>query len=527
MRILLLLGLFTAISTVSQAGRISDHASVPPVAEDTGKSLGLDAAVVARTIQGAGPAVFDSFAGQNQALAQEAETTGKAFEVGAGHAVALTPAQLYTRREVTATGFRYSGAVASIDAQALRVQVNLNALAPHERLWLIDPVAQTSFGPYTAADHAPGGRWLPVVEGDMAVLAVDSAEARLPEATVIGLTHFYRGLTGQAGSALAKELSCNIDVACEPNAELQNISSAVGVIVRVSGGYDAAICSGTLLNNDDTEALEPYFMTAGHCLSTQLEVLQIDVIWDFRASACDAGDAPALGTLPRSSGKNLLATDTILDLSLIELDDVPVGTYGRTYAGYNADLPNLLDDVVILSFPEGTAMRIAYGQIADLNVQRFNWDRQYKVDWSLGVTENGSSGGGLFSEDDAYRFIGLLSNGPQHSCVDTSGNIDYCSSFARFYDQAEQWLSGDDPPDGNGGVICPAQTALAASPEALDGLRAFRDKGLALTQTGRAATAAYYWLSPAMVRWVDAKPAHRALFQWLSRPAAKVGAWLD
>ena len=54
---------------------------------------------------------------------------------------------------------------------------------------------------------------------------------------------------------LAKELDCNIDIACETDPEILQVSASTGIML-VGGKW---FCSGNLVNNEMTVAYEPFF----------------------------------------------------------------------------------------------------------------------------------------------------------------------------------------------------------------------------------------------------------------------------
>ena len=101
---------------------------------------------------------------------------------------------------------------------------------------------------------------------------------------------------------MLKEASCNINIACESNAKLMQIASGVGVMVIPSTFGDQGLCSSTLMNNPDTEINEPYLMTANHCIESQEEAVNVDIIWDYRATACDTNDPPEWADFVREAG---------------------------------------------------------------------------------------------------------------------------------------------------------------------------------------------------------------------------------
>lgn len=382
---------------------------------------------------------YDVYAGQNAVLAASAQTT-QPLAIGVGFTTDLDSSALFgsplTSRDGTIR--HYLAAIASIDAVALRLQVDVSALGPEDSVYVIDPLGPRAYGPYTAEDMVADGRWLPTVEGDTAVLLVQTPSDDVPQVRLVGVSHIYQRVED------VKELNCNLNAACINDPEIAEVRAAVGIMVRTTVSGDSALCSGTLINNPDTPENEPYYITANHCVPGAASAQQVDIIWDFRTVSCLVGTPPALSSLPRSNAIALLETNRSLDISLLELDDVPSGEYGRTYVGWDTRVPQIGENVVGIHHPDGKYMRVSYGDVTAINQPAFGslpYIKQTEVQWAQGVTEGGSSGSCLLFENDA-RLMGTLSNGPVHSCSDISRNKDRYASFRDFFPQIEQYLTG-------------------------------------------------------------------------------------
>lgn len=434
-------------------------------------------------------------------------------------AAAGLPAQL-PADELFGPGFQdgthnaFAAAVASADAFAIRLCMNLSALAPDDELWLIDPSGPRAFGPYTGADGLPEGRWLPTVAGDAAVLVVRTRAPQPPKVALTGLSHFFVDLE--------KALACNIPVACATEPALQQVQSAVGMIVHPAAYGDSILCSGTLLNNSDTAAFEPYFLTAHHCgIGTRTDAAQVDVIWDYQAATCQGTGVPALASLPRSNGEDVLVNSGVYDLTLMELESVPGGIYGRMYAGWSTATLAVGDDVVSMHHPTGAPKSISYGEITQFGT-RGGYQNEATVHWDAGVTEPGSSGGCLLLARLNYAYVGALTGGTTHSCTSNTNNIDWYSSFRSFFPQAESFLTGDAPPI----VVpaeCPAEVALKDAPQMLQQLRRLRDEGLLKTAWGAELVGAYYRIAPRLADVVRRSDEAREAFRLAATPFAALG----
>ncbi len=501
----------------------ANHATMPPITSQSRLAASINAmpqAEAAAYLQSISRVhVVNTFSGLNAFLRQE-DAAFKMLRVGRGVALSWDSDFLFDAGTPDAGYTSYSAAIVSTDALGLRLSVDLSHLSSGDEVWVIDPTVARGFGPYTASDQIDGGRWLPTIDGDTAVLLVRTTASVRPQVDVVGLTHIYRDL-----AVAAKELSCNVNIECETNPTLASVATGVGIMVVPVGSGDAALCSGALVNNPDTSIFEPLYLTSWHCVPSAAGPGNVDIIWDYRASACGADDPPSFSVLPRSSGVSIMATNNTLDITLMELDQVPSGPFGRTFLGWETGIPQANEALATIHFPDGTHMRISQGEVVSVDQSSGSFQLQTKVHWSEGVTEPGSSGSPLLLASSDYRVIGTLSNGPVHSCVNNTGNVDWYSSFRDFYPEAEPFLKGSGvaPPTTSG---CAATKAFNGDPETLNQLRAFRDQALAATAPGKLMIKMYYGASPFIGRWVDRSPLAKSTFRTAATPFVYAGSKL-
>jgi hypothetical protein len=463
--------------------------------------------------------VFDEFAGRNGFL-KSTSGPSKAYIVADGFATALDSNALFGDGFVDGEYAVYEALIASVDATALRFLVDLSNLGDGDEVWVIDLNGPRAFGPYTRGDAIGGGRWLPTTEGEAAVLMLRTANDTTPEITLEAVSHFFEDL-----GALLKVLSCNNNVACDGNPTVQSVRTGVGMMVIPQGQFFQALCTGSLINNPDTAELEPYLLTSWHCVPDSAGASQVDMIWDYRAASCVGDDHPAISSLPRSTGERVLTTNSSLDLTLMELVDVPAGAEGRTYLGWETRAPNVNENIVTIHHPQGSHQRISYGDVEAINQSSAGFTRLTKVHWDDGVTEGGSSGSPLLLTASNYRITGTLSNGPVHSCTNTAGNVDWYTSFRDFFAQARPYLS-DSPGTGGSATTCPANTTFKENPEIIEQLRRFRDEGLLPFSWGKPIVDGYYRAAPYVEPVVGRYPLARGAFRLVAIPFARLGAWL-
>ncbi|GMV92274.1 MAG: hypothetical protein AMXMBFR82_20520 [Candidatus Hydrogenedentota bacterium] len=514
---------------IAAAQPSADHATAPPITTKAGYDAALHALppdLVEAYLQFVGTShVFDNFEGQNSYLKSMSDSH-KQLLVGSGFEVDLDSAALFGEGIQDGPYTVYETAISSLDAESLRFLVDLSQLQEGEEAWVIDMSEPRAFGPYGASDAHEDGRWLPTTVGESAVLMVRTTGDTVPQIRLIGVSHFFERFE----DAL-KLLPCNNNVICESNATVQDVMTGVGMMVVPQGGFDQALCTGSLINNSDTAALEPYFLTSWHCVPDYVDADEVDIIWDYRATACDTNDPPSLASLPRSEGEVVLTTNNGYDLTLMRLLSVPSGTLGRTYLGWETRDPVFGEDVVTIHYPDGSHERISYGEVVGIDQSSGGFVRQTKLQWYDGVTEGGSSGSPMLLVASSYHLAGTLSNGPTHSCTNTAGNVDWYTSFRDFFPQAEGWLTGTNPPppDGPGPGIttCPAAKVFKDNPEILQNLRTLRDQGLLKTAWGKPVVDAYYAAAPYLARLVDWSPVARDTFKMAAAPFAALGAKLS
>ena len=447
--------------------------------------------------------ILTAYAGQNEMLKSQSTPVDKVLDIAAGFDVDYSEHDLFGPPLPEGGQFISRAIVSSLDAQALRLCLDLSALRDGEEVFVVDPIIPRAFGPYTAAQALEEGRWLPVTEGDWTLLLVRSPFASPPALRLTSVAHFYRAF----GECL-KELWCNINVACESNPTLQNVASGVGMLVIPRAGGDQGLCTCTLINNADTVEKEPYVLTSYHCIPKVVSAGQADVVWDYRATSCGVSDPPPLGSLPRSNGYQMLATNSSLDITLMELDRVPNGAYGRYYAGWTDRAVFAGEEITVIHHPDAKFMRISYGDILSSSVAGLGYTNQIRVLWHTGVTEPGSSGLGLLLNSAGYQLIGTLSGGPSHIC-NASSNTDQFSSFRLFFPQVEGFLTGTTKPGGD----CPAEVAFKNQPHILEQLRKFRDESLIDSFVGKRLVETYYLLAPGMAKNIQRSPELAAAFR--------------
>ena len=312
---------------------------------------------------------------------------------------------------------------------------------PNERLF----PAVTGDELFVGEGSEPAIHWSPTMEGEAIGFEVmlPSQEALASfSLTLEKVAHRYRAMSPRASTAGSQCGDQLIDVQCASGLFPSTQEDAVGRMTYEHEGETKG-CSGTLLNHRDP-SFQPYFLTANHCVGTELVAQTVEVAWYYQFNPCgtEALDARVYVT---GGGAHLLATSEDQDSTLLLLrGQLPAGLL---LSGWTADPAAAPLDVYNISHPAGGVKKYAAGQTTRV------MQDVVEVQWALGVTEEGSSGSGLFYDE---LLIGVLAGGPEN-CSST----DYFGAFADFYPQVRKWLSRTVPDDH--GDVRPRATSVAAN----------------------------------------------------------------
>lgn len=334
-----------------------------------------------------------------------------------------------------------------------------------------DPANGQAFGPYSGRGaFGDGDFWTEMIFQDtvyLEYLRPDAQPGSPPPFEVTELFHLWLDLAPHDAS----DVGCFLDEQCySGNATVASFSNGVGFMV-----FSDYTCSGTLLN-DRNNTNTPYFLSAGHCITSQSDARAMLVVFAYRTSACN-GTANSYSSYPQVSGATLLAQSAHLTGSDSLLTDAPDFAFTRltnfpratVYSpGWNLS-PSASDRLTSISHPVNLPQRLAVGNIIDSSSPFF-----YTIRMSQGVIDHGSSGSGIVNDSD--QVTGVSSYVPNDQSVSGCDiNIrDYgYTRFDAIYPLIKQWLEAPPP------VV---QAAITSPPN-----------GLPLT----ASSATFTWSNPA------------------------------
>ncbi len=405
--------------------------------------------------------------------AEQAGLAGPAMQIGMPRAVAATSTVAQTQAawqwQTQADGSQVAAInIESAGAYGLRAAVVVSSLPDDVQLRVYsqehpNAVVQTSGAQVNAllAQNLAAGEkgvaantwWTPEVGTGNATL-----ELVLPAGTPVSavkiaiptVSHIYQNMALPIEDEWADVVkqsagSCNLDATC--TSSYQTERNAVARMLFTSGDGKSYFCSGTLLNNTKGD-YTPYFITANHCISTQSQATSLQTTWFYRASSCGSS-VPSSNAAIRNGGASLLYATATTDTTLLKLNEMPPA--GVTMAGWDARNTAQTGTAIYgLHHPQGDMLKYSVGSIAgyasctsagglDVTCISGNADSDfYRVQWSQGVTEGGSSGSALFSNG---RVIGTLYAGSS-SCLAPSAPDAYGRLDKVFSRKIWSWLAG-------------------------------------------------------------------------------------
>ena len=302
-----------------------------------------------------------------------------------------------------------------------------------------------------AGDTSDAGHtwWTPDTGGDEATLEIElpaGTPASALDLSVPRLSHIFANLSLPTAdefeqAKINESDACNLDSTCYN--EYASQRNAVARMQFVLEDGKAYVCTGTLLNDRDGTGT-PYFISANHCISTQTAASTLRTDWFYRSPSCNSRTLSA-STTARTGGATLLYATASSDTSFLRLNEAPPA--GAVFAAWNANPQAAGGALVGIHHPRGDLQKISFGNLASLSTctslsgTNFTCSGTsgnfYRVTWSQGTTEGGSSGSGIFA---GGALIGTLYGG---SAVCTNkASSDFYGRFDVAYNAAiKDWLS--------------------------------------------------------------------------------------
>jgi elongation factor P hydroxylase len=362
-------------------------------------------------------------------------------QIGINRSVAVSP-KTRAQKFVNPDGSQIIALIIkSSGASGIGVHFRNFALADGEEVYVYGAATDSIvFGPFT--DKGPWGSgefWSGTVDGDTAVIEFyKRTDENGHGFEIFEISHILAELDWRLRSNEPDVLNCEVDASCYGDPE----KNAVARILFNDNG--ARVCTGTLLNNlaqDET----PYFLTANHCVNSQAVAQTVEAYWFYQTTSCNSGVLRSWVHSP--PGANLLATQGSNDFSLLRLQNNAPG--GVFFSGWTSTAQPIGTSVFVLHHPDGyippsvnSYLRRSIGSITDTNESCLGLVNGYRIGWTSGSSEPGSSGSGLFTSNGHY-LVGVLSCGPDPATCN-SPDAGY-SKFANFYSQIQQYIGSGTP----------------------------------------------------------------------------------
>lgn len=287
--------------------------------------------------------------------------------------------------------------------------------------------------------------WSPVVRGDALTIEVVLAPGVQPQSLSLRipqLSHFDLdpASTDEAiGQKVGESDACERDIVCRtsPPSGFTSTANAVARMVFTKGS-SSYLCTGTLLNNGNTPK-KHMFWTANHCISTQSVANTLQTYWFYQVTTCN-GSTVSSAARTLTGGAYLRHNNSARDTSLLELKTAPPA--GAVYAGWTSAAITATNTAIEgIHHPAGDVKKYSLGTVTLLSGNIDGKGPFYRVRWTTGVTEGGSSGSGLFtvSGTGSYQLRGGLYGGTSYCSAPS--DPDYYSRFADVYSSFSSYLS--------------------------------------------------------------------------------------
>ncbi len=302
------------------------------------------------------------------------------------------------------------------DAQGLLLFYEDFNLPLGAQMFVYSPLTNQVLGAYTGESRLRTDRlFTGVVYGEEVIV-----EYQAPADNFIVPFHIWRVDVVYKDAGPEKDLlsfgfgsssTCHDNVACPEAAEWQNERNAAAriiVVVEEGSGY----CTGTLINNTAQDG-RLLFLSAFHCMDTYTPIYDL---WrfDFYYSGTNCTNPTVEPDFRSVLGCDSLAGRRAMDFLLLDLYTETTLGMEFYFAGWDRSgvAP---DSTTIIHHPRGDIQKIAQANTnATVFTNQINWsngvttppNHHYRVTYTNGTTEVGSSGGALF--DKHHRIVGQL-----------------------------------------------------------------------------------------------------------------------
>lgn len=329
------------------------------------------------------------------------------------------------------------------------------------RVFLYNPEKTYILGAFDQMNAPEGILAVSPVPGEKLIveMIVPPQTAHFGNLLIGKVNHDFHGILPMRQSHAGESEKCNIDINCpEGNTHQLEKNSIVRLLITTTDG--SFVCTGALVNNTSLDA-KPYVLTANHCLDKQSEASTTVFLFGYEASSCN-GSVSTGNTL---SGSTLRATRGNIDLTLLELNQMPPLGYRPYYMGWNRQ-DAAASNTTCIHHPGGDIKKIAIDiePPVSTTVSGYLSQGHWRVNrWDAGTTEGGSSGAPLI--DQNLRIVGFLTGGFAE-CGNPINDF-----FAKV---AKAWDTGTSDAQN----LKPWLDPVGSNPTTLDGMNPYQDEAL-------------------------------------------------
>lgn len=315
--------------------------------------------------------------------------------------------------------------ITSQGAKSLALEFDQFHLPPGAEMFVYNDLGSPFLGAYNIEnEHLDGGFVFEPLRGDTITLEIDVPEGvGDPVIDTKAAIYDYRDVFGlMEGTSIVHPSqldpgNCLIDVNC-PQGDAWETQKRATVRTLSGGG----LCSGALINNTAEDGTK-YLLTANHCGQSSNTVFR----FRYQRANCGSGSAP---TSFSTSGATNLATNSTYDNRLMRINGNIPDSYNHYFAGWTRTTSNA-SLAFALGHPSGGPKKISIDGNGTVRESRF-----WRVSWSEGTLEGGSSGGPLFDNNGRVRGPACCVN--QFTCNQTA----FFGRFDQFWNANNigQWL---------------------------------------------------------------------------------------
>ncbi|MBI4931093.1 MAG: T9SS type A sorting domain-containing protein [Bacteroidetes bacterium] len=228
-------------------------------------------------------------------------------------------------------------------------------------------------------------------------------------------------------------LSCNDEVYCIPYSVPSGVQDKLVRSVFMMIGEEGQ-CTGTLLNqtHSNKNFLDPVFYTANHCIhegstggGALMDLTSLTFFFNYSRPNCSAPPSICYHYEHPVQGAQFIADSYVLDQALLKMNAKPPPHFNVYYSGWSTSVQIPFQAQYYgIHHPKGDDKKISRANFLTVG----NFATRYRVFWTNGVTEKGSSGSPFYNFNQ--RVIGALSGGSS-GCTITGP--DFYGKFRNFW----------------------------------------------------------------------------------------------